>query len=139
VSTTNQYGQHAEGKVIRRIAALMIVEAATLAVASALHLSGSVDGRSAPFDPDRAGVAEAIIGAVLVAAAFVMFRAPARARTVGIAATGFAIAGFLLGLSFTARGGHLPDVAYHLTMLPVLIGGLIVLLRTGSKASTSWR
>jgi hypothetical protein len=139
VSTTNQYGQHAEGTVIRRIAALMIVEAATLAVASALHLSGSVHGRSAPFDPDRAGVAEAIIGAVLVAAAFVMFRAPARARTVGIAATGFAIAGFLLGLSFTARGGHLPDVAYHLTMLPVLIGGLIVLLRTGSKASTSWR
>lgn len=139
MSTTNQYGQHAEGTVIRRIAALMIVEAATLAVASALHLSGSVHGRSAPFDPDRAGVAEAIIGAVLVAAAFVMFRAPARARTVGIAATGFAIAGFLLGLSFTARGGHLPDVAYHLTMLPVLIGGLIVLLRTGSKASTSWR
>jgi Na+-transporting NADH:ubiquinone oxidoreductase subunit NqrB len=139
VSTTNQYGQHAEGTVIRRIAALMIVEAATLAVASALHLSGSVHGRSAPFDPDRAGVAEAIIGAVLVAAAFVMFRAPARARTFGIAATGFAIAGFLLGLSFTARGGHLPDVAYHLTMLPVLIGGLIVLLRTGSKASTSWR
>jgi hypothetical protein len=139
VSTTNQYGQQADRTVIRRIAALMIVEAATLAVASALHLSGSVQGRSAPFDPDRAGVAEAIIGAVLVAAAFVMFRAPAWARTVGIAATGLAIAGFLLGLSFTARGGHLPDVAYHLTILPVLIGGLIVLLRTGSKASTSPR
>jgi hypothetical protein len=64
-----------------------------------------------------------------------MFRAPARARTVGLATTGFAIVGFLVGLNFTARGGHLPDVAYHITMLPVLIGSLIVLLRAGPTAS----
>ena len=57
---------------------------------------------------------------------------PARARTIGLAATGFATAGFLLGLNFTARGGHLPDVAYHVVMLPVLIGGLIALLRSPS-------
>ena len=55
-----------------------------------------------------------------------------RARTVGLGATGFAIAGFLLGLNFTARGGHLPDVAYHVVMLPVLIGGLVALLRSAS-------
>jgi hypothetical protein len=133
VSIPIRTGQGTGRTVVRRIAALMIVEAATLAVASALHLSGSVQGRSAPFNPDRAGVAEAIIGAVLVAGAVVMFRAPALARTAGLAATGFAIAGFLLGLSFTARGGHLPDVAYHLTMLPVFIGGLVVLLRVGPK------
>ena len=89
-----------------------------------------MQGRSLPFNPDHAGIAEAIIGIVLAAAAVVMLRSPARARTVGLGATGFAIAGFLLGLSFTARGGRLPDVAYHVMMLPVLIGGLIALLRS---------
>ena len=116
--------------VTRTVAMLMLIEAGTLAVASALHLSGSVQGRSLPFNPDHAGIAEAIIGIVLAAGAVVMLRSPARARTVGLGVTGFAIAGFLLGLSFTARGGRLPDVAYHVMMLPVLIGGLIALLRS---------
>jgi peptidoglycan/LPS O-acetylase OafA/YrhL len=114
--------------VIRRIAAVMIVVAATLAVASALHLSGNVHG-SNPFDADHAGVAEAIIGVVLACAAIAMFRAPARARAIGLAATGFAIVGFGVGLNFTARGGHIPDVAYHIIGLPVLIASLIILFR----------
>jgi hypothetical protein len=135
VSVLTRRGQLADRTVIRRVAVLMVLEAATLAVASALHLSGSVQGRSTPFNADHAGVAEAIIGAVLAAGAVVMFRAPAQARTVGLATTGFAIVGFLVGLNFTARGGHLPDVAYHITMLPVLIGSLIVLLRAGPTAS----
>jgi hypothetical protein len=119
--------------VTRLVAGLMLFEAATLAVASALHLAGGVQGRSAPFDPDGAGIAEAIIGVVLAAAAVIMFRSPAHARAVGIAATSFAIAGFLLGLNFTARGGHLPDIAYHVVMLPILAGGLIALLRARTE------
>jgi hypothetical protein len=109
----------------------MAVEALSLAVASALHLSGQVHGRSAPFDADHAGIAEALIAAVLGAAVLTMFRAPARARAVGIAATGFAIVGFLVGLSMTARGGDLPDIGYHVTVLPLLIGSLVVLVRAG--------
>jgi hypothetical protein len=132
VSSVNQREQRADRTITRRVAALMVFEAATLAVASAMHLSGNVQGRSLPFNPDHAGVAEAIIGIVLAAGAVIMFRAPARARAVGLAATGFAIVGFLVGLNFTARGGHLPDVAYHVIMLPVLIGGLIALLRSPS-------
>jgi hypothetical protein len=114
---------------IRSIAASMIFIAATLAIASLLHLSGHVHG-SSPFDADHAGIAEAIIGIVLAAAATVMLRAPLRARAVGLAATAFAIVGFLIGLNFTARGGHVPDVVYHIIFLPVLVGILIVLLRT---------
>jgi hypothetical protein len=120
---------------VRRVAALMALEAGSLAVASALHLSGRVHGRSSPFDADHAGVAEAIIGVVLAVGALTMFRSPKRARTVGIVATGFAIVGFLVGLSMTARGGDLPDIAYHLTVLPLLIGGLVVLVRSGGRAS----
>jgi hypothetical protein len=115
----------------------MLLEAASLAVASALHLSGHVHGRSAPFDADHAGVAEAIIGIVLVAAAVVMLRALRQARTVGITATGFAIVGFLVGLSMTASGGHLPDIAYHLTVLPLLAGGLFLLIRAGGSSRST--
>ena len=130
MSLLTRRGRLADRTVIARVAALMVVEAATLAVASALHLSGSVQGRSAPFNAGHAGVAEAIIGGVLAAGAVVMFRPPAPGRST----TGFAIAGFLVGLNFTARGGHLPDIAYHITMSPVLIGSLIVLVRVGPSA-----
>jgi hypothetical protein len=109
----------------------MIFEATTLAVASALHVSGLVHGRSAPFNAVHAGAAEAVIGAVLAGAAVAMFRGPALARTIGLAATGFAIVGFLVGLRFTTLGGHIPDVAYHVALLPVFIASVIVLLRAG--------
>lgn len=132
-SSVNQRAHLGNRTVTRRVAGLMLFEAATLAVASAVHLAGGVQGRSAVFDPDGAGIAEAIIGIVLVAAAAVMFRSRTHARAVGIAATSFAIAGFLLGLNFTARGGHLPDIAYHVVMLPILAGGLIALLRARTE------
>jgi hypothetical protein len=115
-------------RLTRRIAGLMAVVAATLVVASALHLSGATGGRSRPFDPDRAGVSEAIIAVVLAAGAVAMVRLPHRARTIGVAVNGFATVGFLIGLSITASGGHLPDIAYHVIVLPFLIGSVVVLL-----------
>jgi peptidoglycan/LPS O-acetylase OafA/YrhL len=111
----------------------MVAEAVTLAAASGMHLSGHVTGRGEPFDADHAGIAEAIIGTVLVAGAIVMIRLPRRARVAGIAATGFATAGFLWGLSITAQGGHWPDIAYHLALLPILIASLVVLIRADSR------
>ena len=120
----------------RLVAAVMFVEAASLAVASAAHLSGHVTGRSAPFDGDHAGIAEAIIGAVLAASAVAMLRLPRRARVIGLLANGFAAAGFLVGLRATALGGHWPDIAYHLIVLPVLVGSLVVLARaSGNRGS----
>jgi hypothetical protein len=113
----------------------MVLESISLAVASALHLSGLVHGRSEAFNAVAAGAAEATIGVVLAGAAVVMFRAPARARTVGLAALGFAVVGFSFGLRFTALGGHIPDVAYHVTLLPVFIASMIVLLRAGGSRS----
>lgn len=107
----------------------MAFVAATLAVASAAHLSGHVHGRSAPYDADHAGIAEAVICAVLVHGAATVRNGSSRARPVGLAATGFAVIGFLVGLNFTTRGGHLPDVAYHVTVLPVLLALFVTLLR----------
>jgi hypothetical protein len=113
----------------------MVVVAITLVVASALHLSGHVTGRSSQFDADHAGIAEAIIGAVLAAGAATMVWLPSQARIVGIIVNGLAIAGFILGLTMTVRGGHLPDIGYHLVVLPALVGSLVALLRSGSASS----
>ena len=131
-----------EQPVLRReiavgIAVLMLVEAVSLAVASGLHLGGLVDGRSSSFDPDAAGLAEAVIGGVLIVGALVMLRSPHRARSAGIAANAFALVGFLIGITETASGGHAPDIAYHLTVIPLLVISLVLLLRRSSTESPS--
>jgi len=101
-----------------KIAALLGFVAATLVVASALHLTGVVDDGSPPFDPDRAGIAEAVIAVVLAAGAVALTRG---ARRIALAAVVFAIAGFGVGLSMTIRGHATGDIAYHALMLPLLL------------------
>jgi hypothetical protein len=115
-----------------RIGMLMLFVAATLAIASALHLSGNVHGRE-PFDAQHAGIAEAVIGFVLACGAVAVLRALVRARRIGLGATGFAIVGFLVGLNFTTRGGDVPDVAYHIISLPILIVTFTFLARAGKR------
>jgi peptidoglycan/LPS O-acetylase OafA/YrhL len=117
-----------------KVASLMIFAAATLAIVAALHLGGVLGG-SEPFDPTAAGVAEALIGVALAGAAAALLRRSAHAREIAIATTLFAIAGFVLGLTFTVRGGGAFDVAYHLVLLPVLVLILIVLLRKRDRTS----
>jgi len=104
-------------------------EAVSFAAASTLNRSGLVGGRSAPFDADHGGIVEARIGAVIAAAAIALWRGAGRACTAGLLAIGFTIAGFGWGLSTTAQGGHWPDVAYHVTLLLLLPGSFIAVLR----------
>jgi hypothetical protein len=109
-----------------KVAALMGFVAATLVVASALHLAGVVDDGSPPFDPNRAGIAEAVIAVVLAAGAVALVRG---LRRTALGAVVFAIAGFCVGLSMTVRGGATGDIAYHATMLPLLLLALVLLSR----------
>ena len=69
---------------------------------------------------------------VLAYGAIAVLRSARRARTTALATTGFAILGFVVGLNITARGGDVPDLVYHAIMLPMLIFGLVLLVRTGS-------
>jgi hypothetical protein len=119
-----------------RLAALMAFEAATLAVMSTLHLTGALSGGSRPFSAPHAGAAEAIIGVVLLAGAAAVFRERPTARTVALAAIWFAIAGFILGLSFTIRGDGGIDIAYHAVMLPILLVTAAGLAATGPAPVT---
>jgi hypothetical protein len=73
-----------------KIAALMAAEAASLAVMASLHLGGRLNGTK-PFEPTRAGIAEAIIGVVLAAGSVALLRAGPRAWGVAVAANIFAV------------------------------------------------
>ncbi|HEY2302348.1 MAG TPA: hypothetical protein VGH66_10665 [Acidimicrobiales bacterium] len=123
-----------EIRVDRRVGVVMAFVAATLVVASVIHLAGLTPaGTKAPFAAGRAGIAEAIIAVALAWGAIVVLRSAPHARTVAVVTTSFAIVGFLIGLSMTSRGGDTADVAYHVVTLPVLVAVLVALLRTPSK------
>ena len=120
-----------DARVDRRIGMLMAFVALSLVVGAFIHLSGFTPaGTKSPFNASHAGVAEAIIAVVLGYGALGVLRSTGNARVTAIATTGFAIAGFLVGLSMTARGGDTPDVVYHVVMLPVLVATLILLVRS---------
>jgi hypothetical protein len=95
--------------VLHKMAAAMAFVAATLAIDSILHLSGSGAGSAA-------GIPDAIIGAVLTWRRHRRVARAARARITGLVTTGLAIFGFLVGLTFTARGDlsrTLPITSQH--------------------------
>ena len=118
-----------------RIATLMGFEAGTLVVIASLHLSGILGGGSKPFRPTDAGIAEALIGLVLIYGVIALVRSFAHARNIALAAIIFAIVGFIVGLNFTLRGGDAIDVTYHATMLPLLCITLILLVRSEAGRS----
>ncbi|MGT2462881.1 hypothetical protein [Sinomonas atrocyanea] len=110
----------------RAVAALLAIEAVSLATVSALHLTGVLGGGTPPYNPTAAGIAEGLIGAVLLAAAVAVVRSPKHGYAAAQAGSGFAVAGFVLGLVFTLAGGRPVDVVYHVTMLPVLVLTLVL-------------
>lgn len=125
ISTTNLW---------RGIAIVMGLQAASLAVMSVLHLSGTMHDPGQSVETD-AGVAEALICVVLACGAGVLARRGAAGRMAALGATGFAIIGFGIGLSITASSGYLPDIVYHSTVLPTIIAAFLLLLVAGKRES----
>lgn len=118
---------------------LMLIEAGTLAVAAILHLGAHIPlgflTVRGTHESDAA-FPELIIAAVLLAGSVAVFRFPDRARRAALAATWFAAAGVILGLSITTSGdgpAKAPNVAYHVCLLAVLVTGLIALLRDAPR------
>jgi hypothetical protein len=111
--------RHTQPATNMRVAAtLMGFTALTLAVVSSLHLGGILGRHTKPpFRADDAGIAEAIIGIVLLVGTLAIVRRITQARRFALGATLFAIAGFVVGLTFTLQGGDAPGSA---------LGGVIV-------------
>jgi hypothetical protein len=93
---------------------LMAFEALTLAVASVTHLIGG------SYD---AGVAEGLICVALLVGL-------SKGGRVAVGALYFAIFGFAVGLMSTLSEGETGGLAYHMLMLPILAGTLLLLMRT---------
>jgi hypothetical protein len=119
-------------RVRQPIALLIGLEAATLAVMSVLHLTRTLAGGTRPFNRTDAGIAEAVICIALSVGAVALARDRVHGRAIALATLGFAVLGVIAGLNFTIKGGDAIDVAYHTTMLPLL---LITLAATSRKLS----
>ncbi|MFZ0040946.1 MAG: hypothetical protein WAK93_06555 [Solirubrobacteraceae bacterium] len=114
-------------------AGLMWFMVATLVVMSTLHLAGVLDVGSQSSNGDSAGIAEAVIAVVLAYGAAGLRRRTPHARRDARLATGFAIVGFLIGLSFTVPSGDAVDIVYHGFGLVVLLITLGALRRSSER------
>jgi hypothetical protein len=112
-----------------RIRPFLLLEAASFAAAALVHFGVLLDG----YQHRKAGTAESVIGAVLLLGLAASWVRPARTRTAGLWAQGFALLGTCVGLFTIAIGvgpRTVPDLVYHASIVAVLIGGLVAAART---------
>ncbi len=114
---------------LRAVRLLLLLEGASFVVAGLVHRGVLVHG----YEHHEASIAETVIGVVLLAGVVLTWILPARVRTIGLAAQAFALLGTLVG-AFTIAVGvgprTPPDIAYHVSILAVLIAGLVLVTRT---------
>jgi peptidoglycan/LPS O-acetylase OafA/YrhL len=102
---------------------LLALEALMFLVAAAIHLGALAEG----YGHRRAGTAETVIAVVLLAGLACTWGKPPWPRNAAVAVQAFALLGVLVGLFTIAVGvgpRTVPDVAYHLVVLGVLVVGL---------------
>jgi hypothetical protein len=100
------------------------LEAAIFFMAALIHFEVLFDGY-----PDReAGIAESVIGLVLLAGLIFATLVPNRTRLVALIVQGFALAGTFVGLTLLFTIGPITslDLVIHLVMVAVLITGLVM-------------
>jgi hypothetical protein len=103
------------------------LESAIFFVAALIHFEVLLDGY-----PDReAGIAEMVIGAVLLAGLIYTFMVPDKTRATALIVQGFALAGTFVGLTLLLTVGPITglDLAIHVLMVVVLVAGLLITWR----------
>jgi hypothetical protein len=131
-------GAEREELVRLPIRVFLLVEAAAFAAAALAHSGILVHG----YQHQQARIAESLTALVLLTGFTLSCIRPPWTREAGIATQGFALLGTLVGLFTIAVGvgpQTLPDVAYHLGILAVLVWGLLVAARAPAGASTRRR
>jgi hypothetical protein len=115
----------------------MLAAAATIGIASYLHLDGRIPLVFTTVTGEhfsRASVPQAILGAAPAAGAAAVTVAPRRARAVALGAVGVAVLGVgaALGFALSSSQAHVAaDLPYHLSVLVVLLAALLALTRPG--------
>ena len=135
-SMVAEEGATTSSRTARAIRFFLLFEAATYVGAALVHFGILIGG----YEHRAAGSAESVIAAVLLAGLATTWLAPAVTRGTGLAAQTFALLGTLVGLFTIAIGvgpRTVPDLAYHVSIVAVLIWGLVVAKRTPSKPRPS--
>jgi hypothetical protein len=106
----------------RTIGTAMVAEAATFAVASAIHFGTGFT---------QAAIPELVIAAVLAVGGSAVLTQRAHAWGAAVGAAAFATFGTTVGLAIIASGRQdLPDLVYHASILTALVITLAGLART---------
>jgi hypothetical protein len=119
------------------IGGLMALATLTLACASLLHFGLALPlGAATLADPDRgAAIPEAVIATVLAAGVIGVALRLGAAWVMALVAVGFAVAGVLVGITFTLPTGRTGDIVYHFCLLALLLTTAVMLLvPTGRQA-----
>jgi hypothetical protein len=118
---------------MNKIRGFLLVEGLSFATASAIHAGKLVQG----YEHPRARTAEGVIAAVLFTALVLTWVRPSSLRPAGLYAQGFALLGTLVGLFTIAVGvgpRTVPDIAYHIAIVIVLLWGLRVAAANSTAA-----
>lgn len=116
----------------RTIRLFLLFETATFVAAALLHFGILTDG----FEHQKAGIAESVIAAVLLIGLILTWISPAGTRKAGLAAQTFALLGTLVSVFTIAIGvgpRTIPDIAYHVGIVAVLVAALVVAKRTPAR------
>jgi hypothetical protein len=122
---------------IRIVRALLLAQAASLLAAAVLHTGALTNG---PFDD--AAYYETTFAIVLIVGLVTSLIRPPWTRTAALLAQGIALAGAFVGLYATTAGfgpSSTADVAYHLALISVLVGGLVVAWRLPASSPVPGR
>jgi len=135
-SMVAEEGATTSSRTARAIRFFLLFEAATYVGAALAHFGIFVSG----YEHRAAGTAESVIAGVLLIGWVATWARPTFSRGIGLATQTFALLGTFVGL-FTIVIGvgprTVPDLAYHISIVAVLIWGLVVAKRTPSGARPS--
>ena len=108
---------------MRSIRLLLFLQSAVFLGASMTHFGVLLAG----YEHRNAGIAECVIGSVLLAGLVLTLVRPRSSRSIGIAVQGFALLGTAVGVVMVAIGVGPrtgPDLALHAVMAGMLLYGL---------------
>ncbi len=110
----------------------LLVEGASFLAAGLIHRGVFITG----YAHQQASIAETSIAFVLLVGFGLAWIWAAQTRLIGLVAQAFALLGTLVGVFTIAVGvgpRTVPDIAYHLTILAVLVWGLVVAARAPAE------
>ena len=113
----------------QRVQLFLFAEAAAFLIAASIHFGLLMTG----YEHQKAGIAETVIGVVLLGGLAATLVSPGSTRAAGLAAQGFALLGTCVGIFTIAIGvgpRTAPDVVYHIAIVLVLIAGLLTTAKT---------